>query len=456
MGFLDFFRPRYFSGGGIVQPVTAPVDRLATNSASAGIERSLKDVSGLDLNDDAVRAAKLKADSGLPMTYYRYILKGVLRDGHIGGILADLMQRSVAYPFDIELFDEVKENPAAQAQADFLKAALSGFNFDQVREKAAWGTFWPTLQEVVYSRSSDRSVSRFFDNSGLPGFEPVVPVLVTPLPNLYLQSDEHGNLLYIQDDGRVINLTDEADRFIIAINPADAEHVMIKPIPFTEIGSQARIFDEWVGKVYARLDGRRYRNRFAEPMLDVRHDPEDANAKKAADTIYNAYNSNGKLRSMSHPSSVEVGYVGGENVARSSLFREDVLSHNSEATKGLKGQDMSTEKDSTRATSATGMLYDDELLKSICSIRDTILNDQLVLPLRDMNFSAANRFPLRLVTRLPEEFDASERIGLVESASAMGRVFSEGELNELYRLPQNPERELVVLKGLANTSLRTP
>lgn len=451
MGFFDRFRTGKKSST-VVKPVTAPIDRLTTNTAMAAIERTLKDISGLDLNDAAVREAKTKADSGLPMTYYRYILKGVLRDGHIGGILADLMQRTVAYPFDIEVDEEFKEDDSAQAQADFLKTALQSINFDQVRQKAAWGTFWPTIQEKVFVRSSNPSITKFFEESGIPGFEPVVPAYVNSLPNIYLQSDENGNLLYIQDDSQTVNLTEKADRFIIAIDPADAEHLMVKPIPFTEIGTQARIFDEWVNKVYAKLDGRKYRNRFAEPMLDVSYDPEDQNAKAAAETIYSAYNSNGKLRSMSHPKTSEVQYVGSENVANTSIFHEDVQIHNSEATKGLKGQDMSTEKDNTRANSTTGMKYDDELLKTICKIRDGILTEQLVLPLRNMNYSDGNRYPVRLTTKLPEEFDAPEKIRLVESASNMGREFTEGELNDIYRLPQNPDREQIVLQGLAKNN----
>lgn len=451
MGFLDLFR-RKGSADTVTKPVTAPIDRLTINTAMAEIERSLKDISGLDLDDASVKEAKRKADSGLPMTYYRYILKGVLRDGHIGGILADLMQRTTAYPFDIEVDEEFKEDESAQAQADFLKTALQSINFDPVREKAAWGTFWPTLQEIAFVRSTNSAITKFFENSGIPGFEPVIPAYITPLPNLYLQSDENGDLLYIQDNSQTINLTEEAERFIIGINPSDIEHLMIKPVPFTEIGIQSRIFDEWVSKAYAKLDGRKYRNRFAEPMLDVSHEQEDANAKKAAEAIYSAYNTNGKLRSMAHPKSVEVNYIGAENVANTSIFHEDVEIHNSEATKGLKGQNMSTEKDSTRATATAGMAYDDELLKTVCTTRDKILTEQLVLRLRDMNYSENNRYPVRLITKLPEEFDAPERIRLVESASGMGREFTEGELNDLYRLPQNPDRKGFVLPGLGKNN----
>ena len=110
---------------------------------------------------------------------------------------------------------------------------------------------------------------------------------------------------------------------------------------------------------------------------------------------------------------------------------------------------MSTEKDSTRATSATGMAYDDELLSSICRVRDRILTDQLLLLIRDLNFPEGKRFPVRLTTELPEEFNAVETIRRVESASSMGREFTEGELNDLYRLPGNADRENFVLPGLA-------
>ncbi|NTW98342.1 MAG: hypothetical protein HGB35_00080 [Geobacteraceae bacterium] len=435
----------------VVQPVTAPIDRLAVNSAIAGIQRSMKDISGLDLSDDAIRDAKRQADSGLPMQYYRYILKGVLRDGHIGGIISDLMRRTVSYPFDIEIPDEIKDDPDAQAQVDFLKMALSGINFDAVRQRAAWGTFWPTLQEVVFEEAS-ASVRGSFGSNGLPGFIPVVPVSVTALPNLYLQSDTDGNLLYIQDNGQAINLGESEGRFIFAIDPEDEDQLMIRPVPFTELGSQKRVFDMWVDKVYTRSDGRKYRNRFAEPMLDIAYDAKDANAIKDADVIYGAYNSNGKLRSIKHPVEMMVQYMGADAVSTTSVFRDDLAVHNSEATKGLKGQDMSTEKDSTRATSTTGMAYDDELLSGICATRDQILTDQLLLVIRDLNYPEGKRFPMRLTTVLPEEFKAPEVIRLVESASAMGREFTEGELNELYRLPGHPDRENFVLTGLAKSN----
>jgi hypothetical protein len=224
---------------------------------------------------------------------------------------------------------------------------------------------------------------------------------------------------------------------------------MIKPIPFTELGSQKRVFDEWVNKVYAKVDGRKYRNRFAEPMLDVSYDPSSPNSKADASTIYSAYNANGKLRSILHPNSTAAQYIGADAVSTTSVFRDDLEAHNAEATKGLKGQDMSTERDSTRATSNTGMAYDDELLSSICRTRDSILTEQLLLRVRDLNFPEGKRFPVKLVTVLPEEFNAPEVIRLVESASTMGREFTEGELNDLYRLPANADREKFQLPGLS-------
>lgn len=455
MGFLDILKGRRAATSNtpetVVQPVSAPVDRQAINSAYSTVQRTMKDISGLELNDSAIREAKRQADSGLPMQYYRYIQKGVLRDGHIGGVIADLMRRTVAYPFDIELPDEIMDDPDAQAQVDFLKMACSGLNFDAVRERAAWGTFWPTLQEVVFGDAPAGSRAKFSGN-GLPGFVPVVPVDVIPLPNLYLQSDTDGNLLYIQDDGRTVNLSDSDGNFIFAIDPADADQLMIKPIPFTELGSQKRVFDQWVDKIYTRMDGRKYRNRFAEPTLDIGYDPTDPNSKIDADVIYGAYNANGKLRSIKHPNTVTADYIGADAVSTTSVFREDLATHNSEATKGLKGQDMSTEKDSTRATSNTGMAYDDELLSGICSTRDKILTDQFLIPIRDLNFPEGKRYPVKLITVLPEEFNALETLRLVESASSMGREFTEGELDRLYRLPGNPDRENFVLPGLSKSN----
>lgn len=431
----------------ITKAVSAPIDRQAVNSAYATIQRTLKDYGTLDLSDTSIRDAKRQADSGLPMQYYRYILKGVLRDGHIGGIISDLMRRTVAYPFDIELPEELREDQSALDQVQFLKTVLGSIPIDTVRHVAAWGTFWPTLQEVVYGEAPS-SVREQFDGNGLPGFAPVVPVKIVPLPNLYLQSDEAGNLLYIQDNA-TINLSDHDGQFIVAIDPSDADQLMIKPIPFTELGSQKRVFDEWVNKVYAKVDGRKYRNRFAEPMLDVSYDPSNPNSKADASTIYSAYNANGKLRSILHPNSTAAQYIGADAVSTTSVFRDDLEAHNAEATKGLKGQDMSTERDSTRATSNTGMAYDDELLSSICRTRDSILTEQLLLRIRDLNFPEEKRYPAKLVTVLPEEFNAPEVIRLVESASTMGREFTEGELNDLYRLPANADREKFQLPGLS-------
>ncbi len=450
MGFFDIIRGK--STAQVVQQISAPIDRLAINSAYSAIQRDLKDISGLDLNDTAIREAKRQADSGLPMQYYRYILKGVLRDGHIGGVIADLMRRTTSYPFDIKLPDEIKDDLDAQAQVNFLKLALSDINFDSVRQRAAWGSFWPTLQEITFGRSGNAQVSAFFVNAGLPGFVPMVPISVTPLPNLYLQSDADGNLLYIQDGGTTINLSESKGRFIFAVDPDDEDQLMIKPIPFTELGSQKRVFDMWVDKKYTLLDGRKYRNRFAEPTMDISYDPADPNSKLDAEVIYGAYNANGKLRSMKHPDSVKAQYVGADSVSTTSAFRDDMAAQNSEATKGLKGQDMSTEKDSTRATSTTGMAYDDELLSGICATRDQILTDQLLLVVRDLNYPPGKRFPMQLITVLPEEFNAAERIRLVESASSMGKEFTEGELDDLYRLSSNPDRESVILPGLAKSN----
>lgn len=452
MGFFDGLRRNKTNGDQVVQQVTAPVSRLAINSAYAPIQRSLKDISSLDLNDSAIREAKRQADSGLPMQYFRYILKGVLRDGHIGGVVSDLMRRTVAYPFDITLTDEIKDDPEAQAQVNFLKLALSSVNFDAVRQRAAWGTFWPTLQEITFGPSEDKQIQDFFTNNGIPGFVATVPLSITPLPNLYLQSDADGNLLYIQDGGQTINLSECAGRFIFSIDPEDEDQLMIKPIPFTELGSQKRVFDTWVDKTYTRLDGRLYRNRFAEPTLDIAYDPVDPNSKLDAEVIYNAYNASGKLRSMKHPASVITQYLGDKASSTTSIFRDDMGEQNSEATKGLKGQNMSTEKNSTRATSKTGMSYDDELLSAISATRDQILTDQLLLVIRDLNYPPEKRFPMTLTTVLPDEFNAAEMQKIVESASSMGREFKEGELDTLYRLPGNPDRENFVLPGLQKSN----
>lgn len=451
MGFFDFVFGRKAGDQPeqpVLQTVSAPINRVAINEAFSSVQRTMKDISGLELNDQSIREAKMQADSGLPMQYYRYILKGVLRDGHIGGVISDLMRRTAAYPFDIEIPDEQKDNPEAQAQVEFLRMACHNLNFDAIRERAAWGTFWPTLQEIVFGEAPAQ-IRQFFGENGLPGFVPVVPVSVVPMPSMYLQSDSDGNLLYIQDGGQAINLMESEGRFIFSIDPADSDQLMIKPVPFTEIGSQKRVFDMWVDKMYTRADGRKYRNRFAEPTLDIGYDPQDPNSKADADIIYSAYNVSGKLRSIKHPNSVTADYIGADAVSTTSVFREDLATLNSEATKGLKGQDMSTEKDSTRATSTTGMAYDDELLSGICSIRDRILTDQFLLVIRDLNYPEGKRFPVSLTTVLPEEFRAAEVIRLVESASSMGREFSEGELDELYRLPANPDRANFILPGLA-------
>lgn len=452
MGFFDALRKKKTNEGQAVQQVSAPVTRLAINSAYSAIQRNLKDISSLDLNDSAIRDAKRQADSGLPMQYFRYILKGVLRDGHIGGVVSDLMRRTVAYPFDVVLPDEVKDDLDAQAQVNFLKLALSGVNFDAVRQRAAWGTFWPTLQEITFGVSDEKQIQDFFTNNGIPGFVPIIPVSITPLPNLYLQSDSDGNLLYIQDGGQVVNLSESSGRFIFAVDPEDEDQLMIKPIPFTELGSQKRVFDVWVDKTYTRLDGRLYRNRFAEPTLDISYDPIDSNSKQDAEVIYNAYNSSGKLRSMKHPASVVTQYLGDKASATTSIFRDDMSEQNSEATKGLKGQNMSTELHSNRATSKTGMSYDDELLSAISATRDQILTEQLLLVIRDMNYPPEKRFPMTLVTVLPDEFNAAEMQKIVESASAMGREFKEGEIDKLYRLPSNPKRENFVLPGLQKSN----
>jgi|GEM_PF-3060804 len=457
MSILDLFRrnrsakPDSMPTEQTVHPVSAPIDRLAINSAMAGIQRDMKDFSGLELSDAAIRNAKQQADSGLPMTYYRYIQKGVLRDGHIGGTTSDLMRRTVAYPFEIELPDEIKDDPDAQAQVKFLSMVLHSINFNAVRERAAWGTFWPTLQEIVWGEAS-QSIRDEYSGNGIPGFTPVVPVEIRQLPNIYLQSDAEGNLLYIQDGAQAMNISDRPTQFIFAIDPADADQLMIKPVPFTEIGSQKRVFDTWVDKVYTRVDGRKYRNRFAEPTLDVSYDNQDPNNAADAATIYGAYNANGKLRSIKHPSTVTVDYIGADAVSTTSVFRDDLDTHNSEATKGLKGQDMSTEKDSTRATSATGMAYDDEMLSSVCAIRDQILADQLLIPIRDLNFPEGKRYPVHFCTKLPEEFKAPEVIRLVESASSMGAEFTEGEVANLYRLPVNSDRENMILPGLSKNN----
>ncbi len=452
MGFFDALKKKKTNTDQIVQQVTAPIDRLAINSAYSALQRNLKDISTLDLSDSAIREAKRQADSGLPMQYFRYILKGVLRDGHIGGVVSDLMRRTVAYPFDIYLPDEVKDNVEAQDQVKFLKMALSGVNFDAVRQRAAWGTFWPTLQEITFGVSTDIQLQEFFRNNGLPGFVPIVPASITPLPNLYLQSDQDGSLLYIQDGDTAINLSDSQGRFIFAVDPEDEDQMMIKPIPFTELGSQKRVFDTWVDKVYTRLDGRMYRNRFAEPTLDIGYDPVDPNSKLDAEIIYSAYNSSGKLRSMKHPTSVTAQYLGDKASSTTSIFRDDMSEQNSEATKGLKGQNMSTEKNSTRATSKTGMSYDDELLSAISATRDQILTEQLLLVVRDLNYAPDKRFPMTLTTVLPDEFNASEVQKIVESASAMGREFKEGEVDKLYRLPTNPDRQNFVLPGLQKSN----
>ena len=452
MGFFDVLRRKKEDHGQVVKTVSAPVDRMAINSAFSSLQRNLKDITSLDLSDDAIRSAKKQADSGLPMQYYRYILKGVLRDGHIGGVIADLMRRTVAYPFDIVLPDEIKTDPDAQEQVNFLKMSLSKINLDAVRQRAAWGNFWPTLQEIVFAPSQDPTIQEHFANNGIPGFIPIVPVAITPLPNIYLQSDQDGNLLYIQDGDEAINLSESKGRFIFAIDPEDEDQLNIKPIPFTELGSQKRVFDTWVDKVYTKLDGRMYRNRFAEPTLDIGYDPVDANSKQDAEVIYGAYNASGKLRSMKHPVGVTVQYLGDKASSTTSIFRDDMTEQNSEATKGLKGQNMSTELHSRMTPSKTGMAYDDELLSAIASTRDQILTEQLLLVIRDLNYATDKRFPMTMTTVLPDEFDPSATQKIVESASAMGREFKEGELDKLYRLPANPDRENFVLPGLQKSN----